>query len=86
MVEKKVTIASETGLHARPAGLLVKEAIKFKSDVFMVKNGKEFNAKSIMGIMTMSATKGDEITIRAKGEDEADAVEIIADMLSKDFE
>ncbi|SEG02440.1 phosphocarrier protein [Caloramator fervidus] len=74
MVEAKIKINSQTGLHARPASLLVKEANKFKSNICLVKHDKEYNAKSIMSVMSMGATFGDEIIIRASGEDENEAL------------
>lgn len=81
MVERKVIVKSETGLHARPAGLIVKEASKYKSAITLVKNDKEYNAKSIMGIMSMAAGMNDEITVRANGEDETEALEKIVEII-----
>jgi phosphocarrier protein HPr len=70
MIEKKAIVKSETGIHARPALSVVKEASKFKSEVLIVKDGNEYNAKSIVAIMSMAAVKDDEITIKATGDDE----------------
>jgi phosphocarrier protein HPr len=70
MIEKKAIVKSETGIHARPALSVVKEASKFKSEVLIVKDGNEYNAKSIVAIMSMAAVKNDEITIKATGADE----------------
>jgi phosphocarrier protein HPr len=70
MIEKKAIVTSETGIHARPALSVVKEASKFKSEVLIVKDGNEYNAKSIVAIMSMAAVKNDEITIKATGADE----------------
>ncbi len=74
MMEKKAIVKSETGIHARPALTVVKQASKFKSEVFIVKDGNEYNAKSIVAIMSMAAVKDDEITIKATGNDEEAAV------------
>ena len=74
MIEKKAIIKNETGIHARPALSVVKEASKFKSEVIIVKDGNEYNAKSIVAIMSMAAIKDDEITIKATGNDEEAAV------------
>ena len=74
MKEKKAIVKSETGIHARPALTVVKEASKFKSEVLIVKDGNEYNAKSIVAIMCMAAVKNDEITIKATGDDEEAAV------------
>lgn len=70
MYIEKATLLNETGLHARPASLFVKEASKFESDVKVMLDGKEFNAKSIMGVLSMGATKGDTLEIKAEGKDE----------------
>ncbi|TCW39093.1 catabolite repression HPr-like protein [Laceyella sacchari] len=83
MVEKKVVVQLETGLHARPAALFVQEANKFASDVFVVKGTKKVNAKSIMGIMSLAVSRGTEITIIADGSDEEEAVKVLAEMVGK---
>lgn len=84
MAEKKVTVNLRAGLHARPAALFVQQANKFSSDVFVEKAGKSVNAKSIMGIMSLAISKGTEITIRAEGSDAERAVEVLAEMVSRD--
>ncbi len=77
MREEKVMLVNEIGLHSRKASRFIKEAIKFKSDIFVVKDNQEYNGKSIMGILSMGAFKGDEIVIRAIGVDEEEAVEAL---------
>lgn len=74
MKETTVRINNKTGLHARPAGVLAKEVAKYKSSIFLIKNGKEYNLKSIMSIMAMGAAMGDELVLKANGEDEDKAV------------
>ncbi len=69
-----VKILNDTGLHARPATLLVKKASSFKCDVSIECNGKKVNAKSLIGILSLGATKDSEITIITSGEDEVEAV------------
>ncbi|WP_379883257.1 HPr family phosphocarrier protein [Laceyella putida] len=81
-MEKTVTITSASGLHARPAAVLVKEAGAFKSTIKLVKNGKEVDAKSLLGVMSLAAKQNDEITIRAEGEDEAAAIDKIAEIIA----
>ncbi|MBA4548257.1 HPr family phosphocarrier protein [Thermoactinomyces intermedius] len=83
MVEKKVTVQLETGLHARPAALFVQEANKFASEIFVVKGNKKVNAKSIMGIMSLAVSRGTEITITAEGSDEEEAVEKLVELVSR---
>ena len=75
------TITDELGIHARPAGLFVKLAGGFQSDIMVVKDGKEANAKRIMALMGLSATKGTEITVKVEGPDEDEAVKAVEDFL-----
>ncbi|ACM59302.1 phosphocarrier protein [Caldicellulosiruptor bescii] len=81
MVEAKVVLKNPTGLHARPASIFVTEAGKFKSDIFIIKDGKEVNAKSILNILAMGAKKGDEIILKVVGEDEDQALKRLVDLL-----
>lgn len=81
MFKEEITLQNETGLHARPASLFVKESAKFKSDIKLIKENKEYNGKSIMGILSMGVAKGDKITIQAEGEDEETAVKELVDLL-----
>ena len=81
MKEFKYVITDELGIHARPAGLLVKEAGKFQSDIKIKKGEKEADAKRIFGIMGLAAKKGDEIVLTADGADEADAIAAIEEFL-----
>lgn len=85
MYKKEIVLANEAGLHARPASLFIKEASKFSSNITVYKNGKEFNAKSIISILSMGAKKGDSITIQADGNDEKEAVEKLIDLVENNF-
>lgn len=67
-------IKDELGIHARPAGLLVKEAAKFQSAVKIAKDGKEADAKRIFGVMGLGVKCGQEVTVSADGADEAEAI------------
>ncbi|MFJ9204639.1 HPr family phosphocarrier protein [Bacillus velezensis] len=75
MVQGKVEVRLKTGLQARPAALFVQEANRFGSDVFLEKNGKKVNAKSIMGLMSLAVSSGTEVTLIAEGDDEKEALE-----------
>lgn len=86
MFEKEVTVVPEAGLHARPAAMFVKEAKGYASDIVVVKDGNEANAKSSLRLMTLGAKHGDKVTIRAEGEDEEAAVEALAALLSREEE
>lgn len=70
MKEFTYVITDEIGIHARPAGLLVKEAKKFKSDITILANGKEANATKLMALMNLGVKNGMQITVRVQGEDE----------------
>ena len=77
MAEKTFVISLESGLHARPATVLVNTASKFGSDINLTCDGKTINLKSIMGIMSLGITKGDSIVINATGDDAEAALEAI---------
>ncbi len=70
MKEFKYVITDPVGIHARPAGLLVKEAKQFKSTATFIKGEKEAKATSLMKLMGMGIVQGDEVTVRVQGEDE----------------
>lgn len=84
-MEKTVKILNESGLHARPAGIFVKTANTFKSEVDIEFNGSTFNAKSIMILMSMGLRKDDEIKIIANGPDEEAAVNTLAKLIENKF-
>ncbi|MBN1309486.1 MAG: HPr family phosphocarrier protein [Chitinispirillaceae bacterium] len=86
MIERQVAVANEMGIHARPSSMIVQTAQKFKSDIVVVKNGAVADAKSIMSVMMLAATRGSMVTIRASGIDEADAVRAIAGLFEKKFD
>lgn len=85
MTEKAIQINSDAGIHARPAMMLVKEAMKFPCEVFLIKDSVQANGKSIMSVLSLAITKGTRLTIRAEGEDEAEAVESIARLIQTEF-
>jgi catabolite repression HPr-like protein len=74
MVEKQVEVKLKTGLQARPAALFVQEANRFSSDIFLEKDGKKVNAKSIMGLMSLAVGSGVVVNIVADGDDEEKAL------------
>ncbi|PRO65579.1 HPr family phosphocarrier protein [Alkalicoccus urumqiensis] len=84
MIEKNVTVKRRSGLQARPAALFVQEANKFQSDIFIEKDGKNVNAKSIMGIMSIAVGADKEITIKADGNDESEAMDALTAFVSKE--
>lgn len=84
MVEKQYKVTADTGIHARPATLLVQAAGKFNSDIQLEFKGKKVNLKSIMGVMSLGIGQGAEIKIIAEGTDEKEAVQSIEDTLTKE--
>ncbi|MEB3430050.1 HPr family phosphocarrier protein [Citroniella saccharovorans] len=85
MAEGIVILNNEIGLHARPASMFVREAVKYKSDILVIKNDRSFNAKSIMQVLSMGAVKGDELTIRTSGHDEEEALKNLIRLLKEDI-
>jgi catabolite repression HPr-like protein len=84
MVEKLVKVKLKTGLQARPAALFVQAANRFSADVFLEKDGKKVNAKSIMGLMSLAISSGAEINIIAIGDDEQEAVAALTEFIQKE--
>jgi phosphocarrier protein len=85
LTEKKIQVINRLGLHARPAALLVQKASKFQSEIRLVKDEYELNAKSIMSVMMLAAEMGSFIIVKAWGEDEVQAVEGIAKLFEEKF-
>ncbi len=85
MEEKRVKIKNKTGIHARPASMIVQKANDFASDILILKDNTEANAKSIMGIMSLGISQSTEIIVRAEGEDEIEAVEEIISLIESGF-
>lgn len=79
------TIKDENGIHARPAGLLVKEAQKFTSEINMESNGKTASVKKLFALMGLGVKQGSEVTVTAEGADENDAAAVMEEFLQKNF-
>lgn len=86
MIEEKVKIINDAGLHTRPAATIVKLAAKYNSDFYIIKDGISINGKSIIGVMTLAAEKGSEVTLSFEGDDEAEAAKIIIDYFNRGFD
>ena len=83
MKEIVYTITDPEGIHARPAGILVKEAAKFSSKITIGKDGKDVDAKRILGVMGLGVKCGQEIVLKAEGEDEDTAIEALGTFLKE---
>ncbi|CAM2943194.1 phosphocarrier protein HPr [Dellaglioa algida] len=84
MEKKDFHVIAETGIHARPATLLVQAASKFTSDVALVYGEKSVNLKSIMGVMSLGVGQNADVTITADGADEVDAIAAITETMTKE--
>lgn len=85
IVEKKVLIQNELGLHARAATKLVQLASKFPCEITVSKDGHEVNGKSIMGVLMLVASKGTTITLKAKGDRAAEAIAALGELVDDKF-
>jgi len=85
MQQRDVEIVNKLGLHARPSAKLTQLASSFRSNVFMARNGRRVNAKSIMGVMMLAAAKGSTVTLETDGEDEVAAIDALAGLISSGF-
>jgi catabolite repression HPr-like protein len=84
MVEKQVEVKLKTGLQARPAALFVQEANRFSADIFLEKDGKKVNAKSIMGLMSLAVGSGVLVNIVADGDDEEKAIDALSNFVQNE--
>lgn len=83
MAEKTYTITAETGIHARPATQLVNKAGQFESEITLDYKGKSVNLKSIMGVMSLGVGQGAEVTIKAEGPDEEEALSSLDEVMKQ---
>lgn len=81
----KYTVTDPAGVHARPAGMLVKEAQGFSSKITIIKNGQSADLKRILGVMSLGIKKGQEVEISAEGEDEESAASAIEKFMKENL-
>lgn len=86
MLKKKVLIKNKLGLHARAAVKFVNLANRFRSLVKIEKDGNEIDGKSILGILTLAAVQGSQITIKVSGDDEQKALEALVALIDNKFQ
>ena len=82
MITKKIQIQLQNGLEARPVAVLVQVASQYNSSIYVECDGRKVNAKSIMGMMTLGLTAGEEVVVSANGDDEQTAMDDIVKYLS----
>ena len=85
MISKDFTINNKLGLHARPSAQLTQIAGRYESEVFIARNGRRVNAKSIMGVMMLAAGPGSTVTVDAEGPDEQQAIDAIGVLIESGF-
>ena len=85
MITKKVKIDNKTGLHARPASILVDMSSKFDADLKLLYKNREANLKSIISLMALAIGPGEKVIIQAEGVDAEDAIEEIISVINNDF-
>ncbi len=85
MVSKELKVLNESGIHARPAALIVETCCRFRSDISFLKDGMRANAKSIMNIMLLAAECGATVRVEAEGEDEVEALDALDQLFAGRF-
>ena len=85
MYERKATILKQIGLHARPATFLIQKANEFKCSIWIEKDERRVNAKSLLGVLSLGVAKDTTISIIADGPDEVDAVNTLCELIDSDF-
>jgi phosphocarrier protein len=85
MVKREIKVTNKLGLHARASAKLTQLASKYKSQVFLARNGRRVNAKSIMGVMMLAAGIGSTVELETDGPDEAEALESLAKLFADKF-
>ena len=85
MITKEVVIKNQVGLHERPATFFIQKANEFKSSIWVEKEERRVNAKSLLGVLSLGIVKGTAITIIADGADEDEAIATLAELIDSDF-
>lgn len=85
MVIKEAVINNQVGLHARPATFFIQKANEFKSSIWIEKDDRKVNAKSLLGVLSLGIVKGTTINIIADGSDESEAAQTLTDLIASDF-
>jgi len=86
VIECEVKIVNRLGLHARAAAKFVHMAGRFESDISLLRNGEEVDAKSILGILLLAAAQGSELRLRCEGRDESEALKALSELIATGFD
>ena len=85
MYVKEVLVQNKAGLHARPATFFIQKANEYKSSIWLEKDERKVNAKSLLGVLSLGIIGGTSVKIFADGADEVDAVEVLVDLINTGF-
>ncbi len=85
MLTREVTINNQVGLHARPATFFIQKANEFKSSIWIEKDERRVNAKSLLGVLSLGIVKGTTVTLVADGADEQEAIDTLTALINSDF-
>ena len=85
MITRDFTVSNKLGLHARPSAQITQAASRYTAEVWLSRNGRRVNAKSIMGVMMLAAGQGSVLTVEADGPDETAAVEAVGELINSGF-
>ena len=85
MFVKEVTVENQVGLHARPATFFIQKANEFKSSIWIEKDDRRVNAKSLLGVLSLGIVKGTAVNIVADGVDENEAIATLSALIDSDF-
>ncbi|MBQ4065177.1 MAG: HPr family phosphocarrier protein [Clostridia bacterium] len=86
MISRDVTIQNNVGLHARPATFFIQKANSYKASIWVEKDDRRVNAKSLLGVLSLGIVKGMTVTLTADGSDEAEALDGLAELIATGFE
>ena len=86
MVSKEVVINNQVGLHARPASFFIQKANEYKCSIWVEKEERRVNAKSLLGVLSLGIVKGTTVNIIADGSDEEEAIATLVELVNSDFE
>ena len=85
MISKEVVINNQVGLHARPATFFIQKANEFKSSIWIEREERRVNAKSLLGVLSLGIVKGTAVNIVADGVDENEAIATLSELIDSDF-
>ncbi len=85
MVSKEIVVQNQVGLHARPATFFIQKANEFTSSIWISREDRKVNAKSLLGVLSLGVTRGTSITLTAEGADEDMAISELADLVQSNF-